>query len=92
MDSLGQSELTNERIKLKLEQDHLLEVKGLELVYEEIKQRLIAVSAKLQKCDYRSKQFRQNKLFWGKLKRFFKETGGATNNDISPNVEESLQF
>ena len=38
------------------------------VVYEEIKQWLIAVSAKLQKYDWRSNQFQLKKLFKAKQK------------------------
>ena len=92
LDSLRKGKLTNERAKSKLEREYSLKEKSLEVVYEELNQRLIAVSAKLQRYDSRSKQFRQNKLFEANQKRIFEETDGTTDDDVSPIADESLQF
>ena len=66
--------------------------KSLEVVYEELYHRLIAVSAKLQRYDSKSKQFRQNKLLEANQKRPFEEMDGITDDDVSPIADESLQF
>lgn len=47
--------------KEKLERTYRAGEKGIEVVHEEVKQRLIAVAAKLERYDDRTKQLRQNR-------------------------------
>ena len=60
---MKRNELHNAGTKEKLERIYHLHEKGIEVVHEEVKQRLIAVGAKLERYDNRTKQFKQNRLF-----------------------------
>ena len=60
---MKRSELRNEGVKDKLERSYRIREKGIAVVHEEVKQRLIAVGAKLERYDNRTKLFRQNRLF-----------------------------
>ena len=60
---------------------------------EELKQRLQTKTAKIKRCEQRTNQFRQNRLFSTDKKKFFQEIDGTIRRDkIVPNLEESLRF
>ena len=67
--------------------------KGLKTAIEELKQRRLAKSAKVRRCEQRIKQFRQNRTFDFDQKKMYAEfnVGGARPNDV-PNTEESKRF
>ena len=62
------------------------------MVHEEVRQRLVAVEAKLERYDNRTKQYRQNQLFGSNQKRLFKELEGAQRESVIPDAEESRCF
>ena len=70
MGRMKRNELHNVGTKEKLERNYHVNEKGIEVVHEEAKQRLIAVGAKLERYDNRTKQFRQNRLFESHKKKF----------------------
>ena len=59
--------------------------KGADEVHEEVRQRLVAVGAKLERYDNSTKQYRQNRLFESNLKRLFNEMEG-----VIPDAEEDV--
>ena len=62
------------------------------MVHKEVRQRLVAVRAKLERYDYRTKQYRQNRLFESKQKRLFNELEGAQRESVIPDAEASRRF
>ena len=60
---------------------------------EELKQRMIAKSAKIKRYDQRINQFRQNRIFSVDQKKIYKELNGseARTNEV-PDAEESRRF
>ena len=62
------------------------------MVHEEVRQRLVAVGAKLERYDNRTKQYRQNRLFESNQKRLFNELQGAQRESVIPDAEESRRF
>ena len=62
------------------------------MVHEEVRKRLVAVEAKLERYDNRTKQYRQNQLFGSNQKRLFKELEGAQRESVIPDAEESRRF
>ena len=74
---LGQSnrirrgELQNEGVISKLERKFNVQRIGADVVHEEVRQRLVAVGAKLARYDNRTKQYGQNRLFESNQKRLF---------------------
>ena len=75
----------NERYRVKR--------KGLKIVIEELKQRLLAKSAKVRRYQQRIEQFRQNRIFYFDLKKMSAEFNEdeVRPSDV-PNVEESKRF
>ena len=67
--------------------------KGIEVVMEELKQRLKAKRAKVIRYEQRVKQYRQNRLFISDQKRFYQEINGNTAAEkLIPNAQESQDF
>ena len=57
----------------RLERKFDVKRKVAEVVQEEVRQRLVAVTAKLERYDNRTEQYRQNQLFESNQKRLFNE-------------------
>ena len=60
-------------ITSRLERKFDVKRKVAEVVQEEVRQRLVAVGAKLERYDNRTEQYRQNQLFESNQKRLFNE-------------------
>ena len=85
-------ELQNEGVISKLERKFSVKGKSIEVVYEEVRQRLVAVRAKLKKYDNRTEQYRQNRLFESNQKKFFNELEGTQRESVIADAEESRLF
>ena len=85
-------ELQNEGVISKLERKFSVKRKGVEVVQEEVRQRLVAVGAKLERYDNRTEQFRQNRLFESNQKGLFKELEGTQRESVITDAEESKRF
>ena len=92
LNRMRRGELQNEGFILKLEREFNIKRKGADLNYEEVRQRLVAVGAKLERYDNRTKQYRQNRLFESNQKRLFNELEGAQRESVIPDREESRRF
>ena len=67
--------------------------KGINLVIEELKLRLIAKKTKVKRYEQRISQFRQNQLFQVNQKQVYKDLNGEKQGDrIIPNSEDSIKF
>ena len=55
--------MENEGVMSRLERELNMKRKGADVVHEEVRERLVAVGAKLERSDNRTKQCRQNRLF-----------------------------
>ena len=67
--------------------------KGINLVIEELKQRLIAKKMKVKKYEQKISQFRQNQLFQVNQKQVYKELNREKQGDrIISNSEDSIKF
>ena len=89
---MKRNEVHNVGTKEKLERTYHINEKSIEVVLEEVKQRLIAVGAKLERYDNRTKQFRQNRLFESNQKKLFDEIEGKERQTVVPDAEESRIF
>ena len=66
--------------------------KEINLVIEELKQRLVAKKAKFKRHEQRISQFRQNQLFQVNQKQVDKNLNGEKQSDrIIPNSEDSTK-
>ena len=93
VDRLRKGELRNKRVAIILEREYQVTRKGTETVHEELRQRVIAIAAKLQRYDSRDLQLRQNKLFQSNQKRLFEEIEGKARQEaVVPDAEESKEF
>ena len=78
---------------LGLQEKYRVKKKGLKTVIEELKQRMLAKSAKVRRFEQRIEQFRQNRLFSVDQKRIYSEfNGGRGRLSDDPNAEESKRF
>ena len=76
-----------------LDSKYNITLKGIDTVFEELKQRLLAKKAKINRYQNRITQFRQNRLFHTSEKKFYEEMNGGRKGDgIVPDAEESKQF
>ena len=67
--------------------------KGINLIIEELKQRLIAKKAKVKRFEQIISQFRQNQLFQINQKQVYKDLNGEKQGDRTiPNSEDSIKF
>ena len=67
--------------------------KGINLVIEELKQRLIAKKTKVKRYEQRISQFRQNQLFQVNQKQVHKDLNGEKRGDrVIPKSEDSIKF
>ena len=81
-----------EKIK-ELNAKYRVKKKGINLVVEELKQRLIAKKTKVKRYEQRISQFRQNQLFQVNQKQVYKDLNGEKQGDrIIPNSEDSIKF
>ena len=62
---------------LGLQEKYRVKRKGLKTVIEEVKQRMLAKSAKVRRFEQRIEQFRQNRLFSVDQKRIYSEFNGV---------------
>ena len=76
---MRQRELQNEDVTSKLERKFNVKRKGVEVVHEKVRQRLVVVGAKLEKYDNRTEQYQQNRLFESNQKRLFNELGPSSD-------------
>ena len=76
----------------ELEQKYRIKKKGLNVVLEELKQRLKAKSMKIKRCDQRIEQYKINRLFQQDQKRLYQQLGGKVNSNEKPDANESKRF
>ena len=89
---MKRNELQNEGTKSKLERKYRIKEKGIVGVHEEVKQRLVAIGAKLERYGNRTEQYRQNRLFESNQKKLFDELDGVERETVVPDAEESTRF
>ena len=77
----------------KLYEKYRVKKKGLKTVIEELKQRMLAKSAKVKRYEQRIEQFRQNRIFDRDQKKIYVELNRnwIRSNDV-PNAEEYAKF
>ena len=68
--------------------------KGLNVVIEELKQRVADIAEKLRRYEERVQQYRQNRMFEYDQKKLYKELGGdssGTDTNCMPDAEDSFE-
>ena len=66
----------------------------MSVVIEELKQRIVAIAAKVRRYQKRIDRFRQNRMFQSNLRQFYRELNqeGERCEDDQPDAEESKKF
>ena len=69
-------------------------MKRLNVIIEELKQRITAIAAKVRRYHQRVDSYRQNRLFENKQRQFYKELDQEEQrcDDDQPVAEKSKQF
>ena len=85
---------SNSRHWERLERKYSIRVKRLNVVVEELKQRITAIAAKVRRYQGRVDSYRQNRLFEKNQKQFYRELDQEEErcDDDQPVAEESKQF
>ena len=77
----------------ELYEKYRVKKKGLKTVIEELKQRMLAKSAKVKRYEQRTEQFRQNRIFELDQKKIYAElNGNGIRSNGVPNAEECTKF
>ena len=85
--------MNNRDLINSLEWQYRTKKKRLNLVIEELKQRVTAKAAKIKIYESRIEQFRQNRMFQNNKRRLFEQLESQERqDDIIPDDEESRQF
>ena len=92
-DLKGELGLKKKQKMKELYEKYRVKRKGLKTVIEELKQRMLAKSAKVKRYEQRIEQFRQNRIFEINQKKVYAELNGSgiRSNDVQ-NVEEFTSF
>ena len=87
-------DISNFRHWKRLERQYSIRVKRLNVVIEELKQRITAIAAKVRRYQGRVDSYRQNRLFEYNQSRFYRELDQKKERcDVDqPVAEESKQF
>ena len=87
-------DITNFRHWERLERRYSIRVKRLNVVIEELKQRIIAIAAKVRRYQGRVDSYRQNRLFENNQRQFYRELDQEEErcDDDQPAAEESKQL
>ena len=84
-------EVSNVRHWQTLERKYSIRVKTLGAAIEELKQRIVAIAAKVRRYQERVDRFRQNRMFQNNQRQFYRELNeeGERYDDDLPDAEES---
>ena len=87
-------DISNFRHWERLERKYSIRVKRLNVVIEEMKQRITAIAAKVRMYQGQVDSYRQNKLFENNQRQFYRELDQEEErcDDDQPVAEESKQF
>ena len=86
--------VSNSRHWERLERKYSIRVKRLNVVVEELKQRITTIAAKVRRYQGRVDSYRQNRLFENNQRQFYRELDEEEErcDDDQPVAEESKQF
>ena len=87
-------DVSNFKYSERLKRKYSIRVKRLNVVTEELKQRINAIAAKVRRYQERVDNYRQNRLFENNQRQFYRELDQEEEryDDDQPVAEESKQF
>ena len=91
LQSSKDKEVSNVRHWQTLERKYSIRVKTLGAAIEELKQRIVAIAAKVRRYQERVDRFRQNRMFQNNQRQFYRELNeeGERYDDELSDAEES---
>ena len=93
LNQIKSDEMNNALLQESLEERYNLKKKGMTVVVEELKQRVLAKSKTIRRYESRIEQYRQNRMFHSNQKRLFEKLDNMdTENTMIPGAEESRTF
>ena len=94
LEALKDKGISNFRYWERLERKYSIRVKRLNVVIEELKQRITAIAAKVWRYQGRADSYRQNRLFKNNQRQFYRELDQEEErcDDYQSVAEESKQF
>ena len=94
LESSKDKEVSNVRHWQTLERKYSIRLKTLSVVIEELKQRIVAIAAKVRRYQERVDRFRQNRMFQNNQRQFYRELNqeGEGCDDDQPDAEEWKKF
>ena len=94
LELLKDKKVSNVRHWQTLERKYSIRVKTLGVAIEELKQRLVAIAAKVGRHQERVDRFRQNRMFQNNQRQFYRELNqeGERHDDDQPDAKESKRF
>ena len=93
LDRKRRGELRKNQVYRLLVRKYKIDRKGLDVVLEELKQKVGAKRAKLKRYEARVKQYQQNRLFVMNQRKVYQELNGVERNEtIVPDASESIKF
>ena len=94
LEALKDKDISSFRHWERLERKYSIRVKRLNVVIEELKQRITAIAAKVRKYQGRVDSYRQNRLFKNNQRQLYRELDqeGERLDDDQVVTEESKQF
>ena len=92
LESKKKGDLKKEVKYKDLERKYFIKKKGLDVVLEELKQRLQAKSKKIKRYQQRIDQFRIKKLFQQDQKKVYQQINSKTASHEKPDAKESEEF
>ena len=75
-----------------LDRKYFIKNKGVDIVLEELKQRLQAKSKKIKRYEQRIEQFKINRMFQENQKKVYQQLNGKTGNYEKPDAKDSKEF
>ena len=93
LESSKDKEVNNVR-HWQTERKYSIRLKTLSAVVEELKQRIVAIAAKVRRYQERVDRFRKNRMFQNNQRQFCRELNQERErcDDDPPDVEESKKF
>ena len=94
LSQLESSEVMEVRHWQTLERKYNIRAKTLSVIIEQLKQRIVAIAAKVRRYQERLDRFRQNRMSQSNQRQFYKELNqeGERWDDDQPVAEESKKF
>ena len=93
LDRWKKQEIRNQRLKEEMKKKYQMKNKSIEVLIEELKQRITANAMKLKRYEARTEQFIQNRLFETNQKKLFQRLEkNECSEQAMPDKKEATEF